>query len=94
MPSKQSNPNSQPVIASALLAVAFVVISSREQAYTEADIDRTPPAKCQEFAGEVQSQRWYERFSRAVDRWLIKLFHCALPSGLEPKDLDLYNLYV
>ena len=84
---------SQPVMATALLAVAFVAIAARERASNERFGERLAQAKPMHTPRLTnQVIPWPRRLVQAIDRQIIRHFHCALPSGLEPEDFDLSNL--
>ncbi|MCB0061144.1 MAG: hypothetical protein KDE19_03480 [Caldilineaceae bacterium] len=86
MKSKNHSSTTQPLMASALLAVAFVVTTSRTR------VAHGPQPYVATVATENVPTPWRRRIAEVVDRQLIRLFHCALPSGLEFQDLDLSDL--
>jgi hypothetical protein len=93
MKSKRTSSTTQPLMASALLAVALVVTTSRERGIYERPVHLSAGvADADSFASTHRLARWQQGLNQFVDRQLIRCFHCALPSGLEPHDLDLGDL--
>lgn len=80
-------------MASALLAVAFVVTTSRNRGVAEKP---TPISRDVADAGALATAHrlagWRQSLAQFVDRQLLRFFHCALPSGLDPHDFDLSDL--
>ena len=80
-------------MASALLAVAFVITTARERGiYARPAHLSAGVADADSLASTHRLARWQQGIALFLDRQLIRCFYCALPSGLEPHDLDLGDL--
>ncbi|MEZ4617072.1 MAG: hypothetical protein R2867_16410 [Caldilineaceae bacterium] len=92
MKSRNDQSNPAPLIASALLAVGPVGTPRPNRVVR---LQESPLAQSQHHVDtkpQAQSIGWYQRVVQAVDQLLIRLFYCAIPSGLEAHDFDLSKL--
>lgn len=80
-------------MASALLAVAFVVTTSRNRTVHEAHSHKVDLVAERAQAPLVdRSHPWYQSLAQQVEQQLMRLFHCAIPDGLDRHDFDLGDL--
>ncbi len=93
MRSNRQQSTTQPLMTTALLAVAFMAVSARERAINEQPGERFAQANSINTPRLAdQSLPWHQRLVQAIARQISRHFYCALPSGLEPQDFDLSDL--
>ena len=96
MKPNRENRKRESLMASTLLATAFVITSARSRSHSE----RMYQVHQADTGTELEHVRSAHRYHIGRVRWLIAAidrrvatyFHCAIPDGLEPQDFDLSDL--
>ena len=80
------------LMATALLATAFVVTNVRSRNHADQPMHRNRHVANELPVSTTQTSGLLPRLNAAIDRNVVAIFHCAIPSGLEPRDFDLNDL--
>lgn len=97
MKTYRDNSKRESLIASTLLATAFVVTAARSRAQSGRTYQVTHAVDDRAKIDNVRSApihrtRFIHKFIAAIDHRFAGYFHCAIPNGLEPRDFELSDL--